>query len=171
MVGGRGVRLAPSSGVNTAELFLCLDVDAGKTETLARQASAVERAWLPHDAITTRTELSFDETTERVTAQRVTCFADLVLDETQTALPNDETTARILAEAAGQQLQRVLPPEDSFAALYRIRVRCLRAWMPELHLPAFDDDELRDLLPMLSLGCRSFADLRKRRGWTRCKDV
>ncbi|HTU90048.1 MAG TPA: DEAD/DEAH box helicase, partial [Gemmataceae bacterium] len=34
MVGGRGVRLAPSSGVLDAEFFLCIDVDAGQKESL-----------------------------------------------------------------------------------------------------------------------------------------
>ena len=160
MVGGRGVQLAPSSGVNEAELFLCLDVDAGKTETLVRQASAVERSWLPHELMTTQTELAFDETTERVTARRVTRWDDLILDETQAALPKDETTAHVLAAAARAHLERVLPPEDSVAALYRTRVRCLRLWMPELQLPGFDDEELRELLARLSVGCRSFADLR-----------
>src|SRR2546423_10766469 len=62
MVGGRGVRLAPASGVSTAELYLCLDVDAGKAEALVRQASAVERAWLTPAQIVTTTEVAFDET-------------------------------------------------------------------------------------------------------------
>src|SRR5262249_54047333 len=47
MVGGHGVRLAPSSGVTESELFLCIDVDASQTETLVRQASSVQRDWLP----------------------------------------------------------------------------------------------------------------------------
>src|SRR5205085_12100114 len=34
MVGGRGVRLAPGSNVLEAELFVCVDVDAGQTEAL-----------------------------------------------------------------------------------------------------------------------------------------
>ena len=46
MVGGRGVKLLPASGVVEGELFLCLDVDAGETETLVRQASAVDRDWI-----------------------------------------------------------------------------------------------------------------------------
>jgi ATP-dependent helicase HrpB len=33
--------------------------------------------------------------------------------------------------------------------------------MPELKLPAFDDGELRELLPWLCQGLRSFADLRR----------
>ena len=161
MVGGRGVRLGPSSGVNEAELFLCLDVDAGQTESLVRQASAVERIWLPPDRSSTTTEVAFDVETERVTARRVTRFEDLILEETQTALPDGATTAHVLAAAALVHLKSVLPPEDSPSAAYRTRVRCLRGWMPELNLPAFADEGLRDLLTTLSIGKRSFADLRK----------
>jgi ATP-dependent helicase HrpB len=161
MVGGRGVRLAPTSAVNEAELFLCVDVDAGTTEALVRQASAVERAWLQPELLTTTTEVAFDDTTERVTARRVTRFDDdLILDETQAALPDDDTTARALAAAARDRLPRVIPSDDSAAATYRTRVRCLGVWMPELDLPAFDDGELRDLLSTVVHGCRSFADLR-----------
>jgi ATP-dependent helicase HrpB len=161
MVGGRGVRLAPSSGVSAAELFLCLDVDAGQAEAVVRQASAVERDWLPSASLTTSTEVAFDEQSERVTARRVTRFEDLILDEVQAALPGDEETARVLAAAAAARPERVLPAADSPAAQYRTRVRCLGSWMPELQLPAFEESELRDLIAVLSHGCRSFADLRK----------
>ena len=43
MVGGRGVRMAPQSAVTDAELFVCVDVDAGQSEAIVRQASAIER--------------------------------------------------------------------------------------------------------------------------------
>jgi ATP-dependent helicase HrpB len=161
MVGGRGVCLAPSSGVLETEFFLCIDVDAGQKETLVRQASAIERDWLPADQLSTSVEVAFDPATERVTARRCVRFADLVLEETAVTLPDDEQAARVLAAAAGEQLERVLPSEDSPAGLYRTRVRCLRAWMPELQLPALDEVELRELLAWLCSGCRSFADLRK----------
>src|SRR5206468_2188181 len=53
MVGGRGVCLAPSSGATESEFFLCIDVDASRTETLVRQASAVQRDWLPPERLCT----------------------------------------------------------------------------------------------------------------------
>src|SRR2546423_5696767 len=68
MVGGRGVRLAPASGVTEPELFLCIDVDASETESLVRQASAVQRDWLPPDFVNVNTELAFDPGRERVAA-------------------------------------------------------------------------------------------------------
>jgi ATP-dependent helicase HrpB len=161
MVGGRGVRLAPSSGVTEPELFLCIDVDASQTETLVRQASAVQRDWLPPEQVHVTTEVAFDPVAERVSARRRVLFADLVIEESPAALPDDEQVARVLTAAAGAHLERVLPPDDSPAGLYRTRVCCLRQWMPELNLPAFDEDDQRALLPGLGHGCRSFADLRQ----------
>lgn len=158
MIGGRGVRLAPSCGVRDAELFVAVDVDAGETEALVRQASAVRRDWLFH--VQASVEVAFDPSTERVSARRVTRYEDLVLEEVPAAFPNDETVAKVLADAASADLSRVLPPADWAAGLYRVRVRCLRSWIPELGLPAFDDPELRELIPELCRGCRSFADLR-----------
>jgi ATP-dependent helicase HrpB len=161
MVGGRGVSLAPSSGVRDAEFFLCIDVDAGHKETWVRQASAIERDWLSAEQVTTAVEVAFDAETERVTAKRRVRFVDLLIEETDALLPDGEETARVLAAAAAEHPQRVVPPDDSPAGLYRTRVRCLREWMPELQLPALDDVELRELLTWLCHDCRSFADLRK----------
>jgi ATP-dependent helicase HrpB len=161
MVGGRGVRLAPSSGVLDAEFFLCIDVDAGQKETWVRQASAIERDWLPAEQVTPSVEVTFDTATERVSAKRRVRFVDLLIEETDAPLPDSEETARVLAAAAAEHLDRVLPPEDSPAGLYRTRVRCLGEWMPELQLPKLDDSEIHEILTWLCHNCRSFAELRK----------
>jgi ATP-dependent helicase HrpB len=42
------------------------------------------------------------------------------------------------------------------------RIQCLRGWMPELQLPDWTEDKLRDLLPRLCAGCLSFDELRRR---------
>jgi ATP-dependent helicase HrpB len=161
MVGGRGVQLAPSSGVREPELFLCIDVDAGQGESLVRQASALQRDWLSADRITTATEVFFDAQAERVSARRRVRYEDLVLEESQAALPHGDEVARALAAPAAERLERVLPPEGSPAALYLTRLRCLREWLPELGLPPCDEADLRELLPWLCHGRRSFAELRE----------
>jgi ATP-dependent helicase HrpB len=161
MVGGRGVRLAPSSGAMASELFVCIDVDAGQGETVVRQASAVERDWLPEEQVSRSVEVVFDERSERVSAVRRTRFEDLVLDETACSLQDGEETARILAAAAVERLERVLPPGESPAGLYRTRVRCLRQWMPELGLPAWDEADLREVVTTLCHNRRSFEELRQ----------
>ncbi len=161
MVGGRGVRLAASSGVLESELFLCIDVDAGTTETLVRQASAVQRDWLPADQLQTRTEVIFDAEQERVLAVRRLHFADLLLEETPAHFADEAQAAQVLLEAARTNLARVLPPAESPATGFLKRVRWLREWLPELNLPAFDEAELKAVLGWLVPRCRSFADLRR----------
>jgi ATP-dependent helicase HrpB len=161
MVGGRGVHLAPSSGVTEAELFLCIDVDAGQKETLVRQASAVQRDWLPPEQVTVATEIAFDPETERVSARRRSRFEDLVLEESSAALPEGDETAKVLAAAAAEHLERVRPSADSPAGTFLTRVHCLRGWMPELGLPALEEADLREVLTWLCPGRRSFEELRK----------
>ena len=161
MVGGRGVRLAPSSGVIEPELFVCVDVDAGQKETLVCQASAVRRDWLLPERVRASIEVAFDAEGERVTARRRLRFDDLLIEESPAALPEDEETACVLAAAAAQHLDRVLPPDGSPAAIFRTRVRCLRQWMPELQLPVFDEADLREVLTWLCHSRRSFTELRE----------
>ena len=62
---------------------------------------------------------------ERVTARKCLRFEDLLIEESPAALPSSEETARVLATAAGQNLENVLPPEDSAAGMFLIRARCL----------------------------------------------
>jgi ATP-dependent helicase HrpB len=160
MVGGRGVRLAPTSGVTGSDLFLCLDVDAGQAESVVRQASAVDRDWLPVDRVKTTVEVFFDPAAERVAARKQTQFEDVILDDQPSALPDNVEVSRILTEAAQANWERIKPPDESPAGRYLVRVRCLREWMPHLELPAFDNNELRELLTWVAPGAESFAKLR-----------
>jgi ATP-dependent helicase HrpB len=157
MVGGVGVKLAPWCGVSASELFLCIDVDADPKETLVRQASSIEREWLPLES---RIDIFFDEAGERMSARKRVYYEDLPIEENAAALPRSEEAARLLAEAARTRLSRVLPAADSTAGLFLLRLRWLRGAMPELGLPAFTDDELRELLPWACAGCRSFDEVR-----------
>jgi ATP-dependent helicase HrpB len=161
MVGGRGVRLADESALADEELFVCIDVNAASGEALVRQASAVEREWLPEDQLVMQTIVEFDEASEKITARRRVSFADLVLEESQAALPSSEQIAAALAAAAATRLDRVFPADDEEVAGFRARVQCLAAWMPALNLPSLDDEQLRELLPQLAAGRRSLAELRQ----------
>jgi ATP-dependent helicase HrpB len=159
MVGGRGVKLAPQSRVTQAELFLCLDVEGSGSEANVRVASAVERRWLPAELLTTSTDVFFDESNGRVQARRRVSWDDLILEESPAPLPEDDSVTRMLFEAATTHWERVCPSHDSPAGKFLARVRCLREWLPELNLPAFDDAHLQSLLPSLCLGRRSLAEL------------
>lgn len=161
LVGGRGVRLAPSCGVSRAELFVCLVVDAGHAEAVVRSASAIKREWLPAERVQTTTAVLFDADSEKVIARQRLCYEDLVIEDNPAVLPGDEEVASVLAAAAADRPERVLPPADSPAGNFLIRLRCLRQWMPELGLPAVETADLKTLLPQVCRGCRSFEDLRR----------
>jgi ATP-dependent helicase HrpB len=165
MVGGRGVRLADESAVLEPELFLSIEVDAGRSgvqsESLVRLASAVEPGWLPPERLRTTVDLEFDSERERVVAWKRTRYEDLVLSESEVPPPDPDEAARVLAAAAAERLERALPLDDPDVGWFLSRVRCLREWRPELGLPAFDEASLRGLLPALAAGRRSFAELRR----------
>lgn len=162
MVGGRGVLLARESAVTDAELFCCVELDAGKSEALVRQASAVERAWLDPATLHTESSAGLDATSGRVVALRRTLFDDLVLEEVETGKVDDELAARALAEAAARDLPRFLALAEPETEQFLARLRSLRQWCPELELPAFEEPELVALLPEFAFGARSLAELKKR---------
>jgi len=174
MVGGRGVVLGRESGVLDAELFVAIDLDAGRpgvhADALVRMASAVERAWLPEGSLATETEVRFDPERERVVAARVSRFEDLVLDEREVPVEDEAEAARVLARAASAAPERALPLDDPAVAAFLERVRFLARWHPELGLPELPDltaeddresPELAELLNVLATGKRSFGELRR----------
>lgn len=159
MLGGRGVFLHAASAVADAELFLCLDVDAGEAEAVVRIASVARREWLPRERIVEGVETEFDEERGRVVAFRRTRFEDLVLEEAPTGVPAGPEASRLLAEAAARDLRRALGLGDPEMEDFLARVACLREWMPELGLPLLDEERIRAILPALCEGRRSFEDL------------
>ena len=160
MVGGRGVRLHHDSKVVEAPLFVCVNVDAGATETIVRMASAIRQEWLDADRLVTREEVVFDERSGKVVAVRKELWDDLVLDEVTLGHVSNERMAEALAKAASENVAKVFP-RDGDVADYVARVRSLRDWMPELELPELDDEQLKSLLPALCQNCRSLDEVRK----------
>ena len=165
MVGGRGVRLAEESAVLAAELFLCVDVEGGRAgalaEALVRKASEILPEWLPAERLRTAVDLEFDAGRERVAAWKRTRYEDLVIAEAEIPPPDAAETARVLAAAAAERLDRALALDDPAVAAFLARVRSLAEWCPELALPRFTDEELSELLPALAAGRKSFAELRR----------
>ena len=167
MVGGRGVRLAEQVALGDEELYVSIDVDASSGEALVRQASAVERSWLPAEKMVSETIVEFDDTTEKITAKKRVSFGSLILEESQAALPGEEAIAAALAAAGAARLDRAFPADDRDVVGFRTRVQCLSQWMPDLKLSSLDDEQLRILLPQLALRRRSLAELRRAPGCKR----
>lgn len=164
MVGGRGVKLGPRSAVTSAELFLCIDIDGAGSEALVRQASAIDREWLPSELIRTVNELFFHPTQKQVVARKRVYWDDLILEEHPAEITDTSAAGQILFEAARKNWEAFFPKDDPQIQGLLNRIRCLSQWMPDAELPAFSQEELDELLEQVCHSCRSFADL-KRADW------
>jgi ATP-dependent helicase HrpB len=95
-----------------------------------------------------------------VVARGRVSFDDLILEETPAAIEDKAAASEVLFKAAAPQLKTVMPPDGDEFHGYLTRIRCLKAWRPDLPLPDCDEAMLRDLLRELCRGRRSFAELK-----------
>ena len=169
MAGGRGLRMGPSSGVTEAELFIAVDVGAGRKpgdEDIVRIASAVEREWVDGGEVRVLTEPFFDAQTGRVTCKRREMLGPLILKESEHPIGPGEDVEAALLEAAEKSPLDALGLTPEFASDETMntlaRIEFLRSHVPEIEAPAPTEETFREMLPMLVPGCRSFNDLRRR---------
>lgn len=167
MVGGRGARLARDSVVREGTCLLGLNVEGGRkgihAKSLIRIASRVEPDWLKEDfpdLLRSEETLSFDDEREKVRGVRRLFYEDLPLEESELTHFDRQEASKLLEAAAAEGMERALAVDEP-AAAFLARVRSLRAWMPELDLPAFDSKEMKTLLPAICCGRTSFAELRR----------
>jgi ATP-dependent helicase HrpB len=154
MVGGRGVKLESSSSVRDAELFVCVDVDAGGTEASVRQASAIDRAWLDPQHVRQVDERFIHPTQGQVVTRRRVYWFDLLLDETPVPTPLDEETAQLLARSAQQHWHRVFPSNDKSLNSLLGRARWLGHALADPEWPDLSDAGLQTHLVDWCIGLR-----------------
>lgn len=161
MVGGRGVKLDQDSGVREAELFLCIDVDAGAGEATVRQASGIDASWLPRKHLRHSDDRFLHPTQGTVVTRRRLLWMDLVIEETPIATPLDEETAELLVSAAIAQWHKVLPTNDKALTSWISRVRWLAEMLPEAGLPSYTAEGLADSLRQWCVGLRGLDELKQ----------
>ena len=142
---------------------------------LIRFATAIEEPWLRQVmpwAWSDRVEIAFDDSRERVIAARQERFQGVLLRQeivSSQEHADEEQVARLLAQAAGQDLWRAFSPhEDDLQLLARLDF--LAHWMPELepltwsrHSPGLGRPaQAQEALVAWCWGARSFAQLRQR---------
>ncbi len=165
MVGGRGVRLDSSSIVREAPFFLALDPRdddrARARELRVRLASAIQPEWLDSlypGALTRERVVRVDEDRERVVGAVVERGGDLVLRESPHAAVDPTEGTERLADWLFPRLVEFVRQREG-AAAWLDRLEALRTWRPDLDVPAFDAESLREILLQDAPGALSTADL------------
>lgn len=162
MVGGRGVKLTDDSAVVDSEFFVAVEMlETGKSDASVRQASAIEKSWLPKSHLSSGVEVIFEPGRQKVVALKRTRFLDLLIEESVASIPNNIDPGEILAAALNQSNTDLLALVDDDTRQFLARLSCLREHLPELNLPEFSSEPWRDLLPQWCMGLSSLAELKQ----------
>ena len=108
------------------------------------RAAPVDEARLRDDfgpRFSNRDETRWDSVRRALVAERVRRFDAIVLDARPAGQPDPAQAAQALTDAVRTLGLEALPWTEGLRA-WRARLRCLRAWMPELGLPDLSDDAL-----------------------------
>ena len=146
MVGGRGVKVAKSSSVRTAELFLGIDLRDMGDEAEIRLGSAIDPSWLTEESRNFRRESFFHPSLKSIVARQRTYFHDLMLSESPSECEPDELTAALLFEHASKLGDAILPPKDNALQSFLTRWRFATASDDGLGLPQWKQAVLEELL-------------------------
>jgi ATP-dependent helicase HrpB len=112
------------------------------------RAAPVDDARLRRDfpeRFSDRDEVRWDDAKRALVAERVQRFDGIVLDARPTGKVDPAQAAEALTDAVRALGLDALPWRESLLQ-WRARVRCLRAWMPDLVLPDLSDAVLLDTL-------------------------
>ena len=158
----RTSELARDSIVRKSILFVAGEIreveSRDELRVLLSQATAVEEAWLRDafpDDFSEGTQTLFDPNLRRVVTRRTRLFRDLVLDYAEQDCTDAEAAAKLLAQEvlAGRC---PLKNWDDAVEQWFVRLACLRAWMPELELPAADEEAKRFLVSQICHGAFTY---------------
>lgn len=154
--------LTRDSAVRKSDLFVAGEIreveSRDELRVLLSQATAVEESWLrdafPDDFSEGR-ETIYDSTLRRIMTRKTRLFRDLVLDYTEQDGGDPEAAANLLAE---EVLSGRCPLKnwDDAVEQWFVRLGCLRTWMPELDLPAADDEARRFIVSQICHGAFTY---------------
>ncbi|MGH8073914.1 MAG: ATP-dependent helicase HrpB, partial [Lysobacter sp.] len=151
LANGRSARLFDDSAVFGEPWLLVTELRAAQgarnDSTVLRAApldlARLERDW-PH-RFTTEDRVLWDAERQRIHAVRERRFDQIVLERKPIAAPDRSRHAEALVDAVRQLGLDALPWSESLQQ-WRARLRCLRAWSPELALPDLSDPALLERL-------------------------
>ena len=149
LVGGRGVKLAPFSTVETAPLFLALDSSeppgtTGKSDPQITIASRIELEWIKElfaGSVAKSSQIVFDPETLSVQKQTAVSFRDLPLEDAHISRPSSDEAFAPLLKACQDRWETLFLQHEDLAGVFA-RIAFLRSQIA---------DQVADLLSNESL--------------------
>ena len=163
--------LARESVVREGDLLVAAEIreveSRDELRVLLSLATAVEESWLRDafpDDFAEGTETLFDPNLRRVVTRRTRLFRDLVLDYAEQDATDVGAAAQLLAD---EVISGRLPLKnwDDAVEQWFVRLECLRGWMPELELPAADEEAKRTMIGQLCHGAFTYKAIKDVEVW------
>ncbi len=144
LANGRMAQLFDDSAMIGEPWIVACDLRFDAKDAKVLRAAPVDEARLRRDfpaRFSDRDEVRWDDARRALVAERVQRFDAIVLDARPAGRVDPAQAAQALTDAVRALGIDALPWRESLAQ-WRARVRCLRAWMPDLSLPDLSDAAL-----------------------------
>lgn len=144
LANGRMAQLFDDSALIGEPWIVACDLRFEAKDAKVLRAAPVDERRLRRDfpsRFSDRDEVRWDDGRRALVAERVQRFDGIVLDARPAGRVDPAQAAQALTDAVRAHGLDALPWRESLTQ-WRARVRCLRAWMPELALPDLSDDAL-----------------------------
>ena len=160
MVGNRGVVQSKKSMVRDHSFFVCVDIQSGDEESIARMVSGISADWLDPVFKRTQREVLFDPSLKKLIAIQKSYYMDLVLDQKDSHLTQDDLSGEILHQSLMSHLKEVLPVFDSPAGQLLERINIYGQLFQNKNFPMIDSDSLLEPLLWLCKGKKTLSEVR-----------
>ncbi|MEF9978836.1 MAG: ATP-dependent helicase HrpB [Thermomonas sp.] len=144
LANGRMAKLFDDSAVHGEPWLVASELRFEARDALLLRAAPVDELYL-RQAFAAHfregDEVRWDATRRALASERIARFDGIVLSSKPAGRVDPELAARALTDAVRDLGLSVLPWRESLSQ-WRVRVQCLRTWMPELGLPDLSDAAL-----------------------------
>jgi ATP-dependent helicase HrpB len=144
LANGRGARLFDDSKLYGAPWIVASELRYDERDAMVQRGAPVDEAHLRAvDAarFVRETALVFNDATRTLEAAEVERFGELVLARRRVPVPKDASASAMLAQGIRRLGLDALPWSEA-QRQWRVRVECLREWLPDAGLPDFSETGL-----------------------------
>lgn len=154
MAGGRGVELAESSSVKTADFFIAIDLmeTEGATDTQVRRASAIDRKQIDKHFTASyqkKQELSFDEESKNFYIEEYNSIWDIPLEDPRRRLAKPDEVEEHLPDIFIKKWDRLLQDNEELGSWWQRWLFFEQKSQAKAH---WSDEQKRESLKMACLG-------------------